>query len=582
MTRILFWNIENFSMNKINDPSTEEQPGASKKSRTEGSAQKLAFILEHLKPVTGVRPSPDIFIIVETCVGSSEKGVAINSTAATGVIELLEKIKDPTNNIQDAADWCLIPPIVCGCRGTTVDPSDPTNSKAHDYRESVSIFYNSKKLIFTGPWVWADDVVSGGQKSQPFSASIKPQNYPNPFFKPASSVLPSTTPTQAASSTVPLPAASPGVIPTRNIPQNQLAGQFEFVNIIDDSPLGFPGVGVDPSNAFSPPPANLSTLEKQYPGISTAFSTVPAVPMTKLGAPGTLKGLGFERSPFLVTFWDVSVPGGREIQLFAYHSSPDSAVAAVAKLGLMKELYSKPTYAQVRVIAADFNVDVCWGDRADFAYHFLKNFHRYNMHIKRPPANDPSTNTITDVQEGYVYTHQKAVKYAMPHSNKKEKKDAYPRFQYLDNNWDNIFTKHVNCKPPTTSNATIVNMVTGTPYDAAQTQAFFMKASGGTWTPPPEDPERYLDYPSKYPLPPPASPPSIPTVGPVKYSSYMTSVSVPVCPNDPSITWLIPTLPKCFFGNSKSFFSRNTQFQGWDHYGVIRGTSDHLAIVIDV
>lgn len=583
MIRILYWNIENFNFNKIN-------------AATASGARCLEVILQHLRQVVGpvgvIRDSPDIFAIVE--VGNrafhnpdGDVMEAVN-LATGGVIALLNAIRgDP--NIRNALSWCLIPPIISGNIGI---------GTGSGFRESIAVFYDSTNLIFTGPNVYTHlpgPVPAGAPppgKSVPHvPGATVPGNYPAPFTTttPATSTLPANTPSVAG-----LPAAS-DYYGTATIPQNQLAGRWEFnwpaVVAAPPTPnITFPPPGYDPSTVAGLP---FPVAGKVWPPIPRAIGVYKR---------GTAAGVAGHRNPFLVTFWDTAL--GREIQLLLYHSSPGSAVAGTAILGYIQELQI-PLHPQVSVIAGDFNVNACSQTRADFAFSPLIAL-GYVQQIQRPAALIPSPlSTLTDLQKGYCATMLKTM--PLPYS-RMSPADNYPSFGAIFNvqgdtyNADNIFIRYTIAPPsvlpaaPNNTNTTIVNLITGSPYMHARAQNIYLTttAVGGSLpvgatgyeisVPPPAAPpailrDRRLDYAGGF------VPGAFRFGGIIHYDSvffpYEPLASVePVAAGAPYAGPLLPVvLNGMYYAND---MGRNARFIGWNLYRKIRETSDHLAIITDV
>jgi hypothetical protein len=150
MTRILYWNINNFSINKIYNTSSW---GAFVEAQS-----RLNHILNEVIAPTAPLPAnspppPDMIIIAEVFSRTREvsfQGNVNNSGSRVGlaVLLLLDQIRNRLGNT-----WCLVPPIMLGDFGI---------------RESVAVYYNAATLQFTGPYIWADN--NGVDLSQPATA----------------------------------------------------------------------------------------------------------------------------------------------------------------------------------------------------------------------------------------------------------------------------------------------------------------------------------------------------------------------------------------------------------------------------
>jgi hypothetical protein len=201
MTKILYWNIEKFSINKINDPSTKRKD-RSLPSGVVASGNRSDLILNVMQANT-----PDIFVIIETTTGAGAEGTLINTGGGQAALDLLQKIRT-----KFGVTWMLVPPLIIG---------------QSTLKEGVCVFFNSSSnLFFTGPFGWEGGVnpanVIGGGTTVAYAA-------------PWDTALPAVkTPTTA------------GII-NGGLRQNQLAGQWLY----DDgaSPavkLEFPSAGERP------------------------------------------------------------------------------------------------------------------------------------------------------------------------------------------------------------------------------------------------------------------------------------------------------------------------------------------------
>lgn len=179
MTRVLFWNIKFFSINKINDQSSQAAQFASR--------QRLINILSTVQ-----KSSADIFIILEVRADQGAVGSLMSSDCNGGqaVLLMLTALRTLT------ANWCLIPPL-------RMNPRDTLG--LNTYTEAVAVFYRSDTLNFVGPYV-----MTNALNQIPVSAGggAVPANYP---------------------------AAWQACLPNNN----NYAGQFAFVNSQNQA-LGFP------------------------------------------------------------------------------------------------------------------------------------------------------------------------------------------------------------------------------------------------------------------------------------------------------------------------------------------------------
>jgi hypothetical protein len=136
MTRVLYWNIQQFSGNKIGDP---DDPGK--------SANRLGKIIAIVTAM-----APDIFVVVEVSTGWNAPGELITAGQGERGTNLL------LGHLQAlAADWRLVPPLVVG----------------QEKAEGVAVFYRGTttaggQRIFTGPNRWSGGI---GGRSVPGGAA---------------------------------------------------------------------------------------------------------------------------------------------------------------------------------------------------------------------------------------------------------------------------------------------------------------------------------------------------------------------------------------------------------------------------
>ncbi len=132
MTRIMFWNVEKFSFNKIANPSNQRQVGAAV-SQAEAAAQRLELMIRMVQ-----QANPDILAIVEVATGGGPPGTAVNAKGVNGARSLLNEMR-----ARHDLDWNLVPPL------------------RTSGREGVAVFYRRTKLIFSGPYRWSGGGAGG-------------------------------------------------------------------------------------------------------------------------------------------------------------------------------------------------------------------------------------------------------------------------------------------------------------------------------------------------------------------------------------------------------------------------------------
>jgi hypothetical protein len=138
MARILFWNIENFSSEKIAAASKKRARDDMEADSGPRGPAHLAMILSTMHPALpaggGVAPL-DFIVVVEVFQreGPSNEGQVVGGNAAAGLTALHAAI---VGGVPGGAAWSLVPPIVTG---------------AHGKREAIAVFYNSANWYFLGP-----------------------------------------------------------------------------------------------------------------------------------------------------------------------------------------------------------------------------------------------------------------------------------------------------------------------------------------------------------------------------------------------------------------------------------------------
>ncbi|MDF2627833.1 MAG: hypothetical protein K0R39_1664 [Symbiobacteriaceae bacterium] len=453
MTRILYWNINNFSRNKILNDSNDD-------TAYDQSQDRLNHIVQQVFQAN----LPDIFVIVEVYSRTMEvniEGTALrsDSSAGFGVLLLLDEIRARAGN-----NWCLVPPL---------------NTGGYGFQESVAVFYNSTNLQFAGPYIWAEppnDVTYSRAATQGNIANLK--NYPTDWRDGLPVALNRTSQVTAG-----------GVV--YNIPESQFAAQVAFC-------AGGAACVYDSQNRIF------------FPN-------------------------NYNRSPYHVQFYDLT--GGannRLIKLFAIHTSPASATAAVQSLANSTEIQAIGNN-QVSVVIGDFNVD-SFANRGAYT----TGLPNHTMQLE-PNA----LGAAVAARKPYCMTHLLPTAQAVPYNNTlgtDPQHNVYPRFGYMGSmggqNFqqvsdagaiDNAFTRYGPLTAaPGASNMTVVNTVVGTPYNATPLPANVPAAMAGHYA-----------YGATLAN-------AIPQPGGVNG------------PPDP------------------------INFQGWNNFGKIHSVSDHLALILDV
>jgi hypothetical protein len=472
MTRILYWNIQNFTMNTIDDSS-----------RT--AAEKLDYILE----VFNFDSPPDIFVVVEVFARTGEAATVEGTVlqpylpSAKACLALLNSIR----NIDGCENWCLVPPLALGGMGFT---------------EGVAVFYNPHNLQFTGPRLY-----------------YKLHHDPNDRTGQAQPVHQNTY-----NRIVDYPLSWKNCLPN---PQNPIAG----LQLDREWPFT---IGVNQKVQLKE--WNLAG-EWQYwlrNRPIPSFDTFLNANRIQFPSSGT-------RAPFWTQFFDLESAHTitpRVLNLFTVHTSPGTADQAIEKMAGASEMTMVNDDA-VNIILGDFNVD-SFSDSAS-AYNWMING-IYTMHW------DPRVGHAGNVEPArmpYCMTHYLPVRNATPFRAgpmPDARNNVYPRFGYMGSAWpkvdlsgaiDNVFTAYGQDAggPPAQNHMTIINNVVGTPYNR---------------------------------IPAPAHVTAELTSGVHIASSMINEI-----PLNPPLGGILPPVDTIAFTH-------------WRNFGKIRGTSDHLPLLIDV
>lgn len=187
MTRVLYWNVQNFGINKLNQLGKKRDINGNKLPTPESGYRTSV-----MRSVLTNNP-PDIFVLVETQTGNRAAGTLISqSGGANGAKFLLDKIRNWL-----APTWMLVPPLVLGTGGVT---------------EGISVYYNSANLNFTGPWGW----LGGNNPAGPPGNLV---NYPNFWYNAGGWKSLPTGNTPGGGNNI-----------NANTPYRQLAGKWKFTD----------------------------------------------------------------------------------------------------------------------------------------------------------------------------------------------------------------------------------------------------------------------------------------------------------------------------------------------------------------
>jgi hypothetical protein len=130
--RILLWNIQSFTLDRIDDKS-----GNNFAERAASSEKSLANSLYITNTIE--EADPDIFVVLEARTGRGPVAQLATGNGPAGLIHLLSDIREWT-----LKDWFLVPPL-------RVNPPKPLTAT---HTETVGVFWRNDRLAFTGPYVW--------------------------------------------------------------------------------------------------------------------------------------------------------------------------------------------------------------------------------------------------------------------------------------------------------------------------------------------------------------------------------------------------------------------------------------------
>lgn len=159
MTRVLFWNLQTFGINKINNPSRERPKGIGGNTLQQASVMRRNLVEQII-----LQTAPEIIVIVEVGSGDSyPDDLATNTGGWAGSLFLLNWLR----TTYPGQGWRLVPPLRVG----RTPGSKP---------ETVAVFYQggsgSVRRYFTGPNVWVGGVA--GHSSNP-GVGVVGNAYPN-------------------------------------------------------------------------------------------------------------------------------------------------------------------------------------------------------------------------------------------------------------------------------------------------------------------------------------------------------------------------------------------------------------------
>jgi hypothetical protein len=141
MPRVLFWNLQTFGINKINDPSIKRPKGIGGNTAAAASAQRRTLVGQML-----VAANPEIIVLVEVASGDSyPSDLATNTGGMQGAEYLLGWLRGSNPGM----GWRLVPPLRVGRT-----PGSKPETVAVLYRGVVG----AGQRYFTGPNRWSGGV----------------------------------------------------------------------------------------------------------------------------------------------------------------------------------------------------------------------------------------------------------------------------------------------------------------------------------------------------------------------------------------------------------------------------------------
>ena len=150
-TKLLVWNIQNFTINKIS--LANANPHVPLQHPNNINVQKLLYILNNVNLT-----DPDIFVVIEVISGRGERGSPVNGRGAQGLVTLLGHLRAMSPH------WCLVPALklvnkinVTEIDGDNEDEDDnPLLQLINDgqYTEGIGVFFRQDRVSFQGPYIW--------------------------------------------------------------------------------------------------------------------------------------------------------------------------------------------------------------------------------------------------------------------------------------------------------------------------------------------------------------------------------------------------------------------------------------------
>lgn len=414
MTRILFWNINNFGSNGLFPPAWghKRRKGNENEAYNEGPASD-ADAQDRIDVFKSVIAdvNPDIISIAEVSRGSGApvEGALTNDTAA---IRLMRAMRADPNL---ANDWRLVPPIISGLGGIA---------------EAVAVLYRTTQLTFIGPWGW------GGAASGPianFGGVGGLAHYPAAWFAGG-----------AGSGALPMRMIGAGW-PTPNVSERRLAGQWMFRNGLG-ARIHFPVAGT--RSPFMTWFGDTTGRTIKLLSYHAPPSQRPAFPNPAQSAAGTraiasIRELNPAVTPMVAT--EVRCIVG-DFNVSAWNDAIDpTSYGPIRANGYIQHLNPRGRATVGTVPPAA--IAPGWPEQGYYATHIRG----MNKIEPNKGANPWATYGRRDDQaQGY------------PGFGWASRRDAHGTYDAIDN----IFTQHPAGVVPPAPAFTVANPITGTPYNA--------------------------------------------------------------------------------------------------------------------
>lgn len=294
MTRMLFWNVEQFRDEKFYSTSTDPDPLATPKTKQAAAVDRLRLLQDVIE-----RADPDILVIIETTAKKMASDLVAPNGGLIAALNVLTWLRGAAPPAVRSIEWRLIPPMYWSWQGS---------AGAAGINETVSVLYRGERgatrRFFTGPNLWG-----GG--------------------------------TMAASLVPPAPGA--GAVPYGPY------GDYSVRRVVTmaysrflDPPGGDPALATVPVGALHNAGKLVNSLAARV-----QFESVP----------GAAIDFGVDRPPYMVTFTEQTGAALRDLTVFVIHAPSKLGLQApfLAKVATVPQISAPRGGNETRVIGGDFN-----------------------------------------------------------------------------------------------------------------------------------------------------------------------------------------------------------------------------------